>query len=91
MIKKIFSIDHLFFVKQISENTENIFLKIIFNETNGPKFMIGNDKALGPDEFTAYFFKVAWHIVGKDVINAIMQFFSSSKLLPAFNIKTLYQ
>ena len=32
----LFSVDHLFFVKQTPENAENIFLKVIFSETNGP-------------------------------------------------------
>ena len=30
-----FSVDHLFSVKQTPENSENIFLLVIFSETNG--------------------------------------------------------
>ena len=36
----LFSVDHLFFVKQTPENVENIFLKVIFSETNGPLVLI---------------------------------------------------
>ena len=48
-------------------------------------FGIGDDKAPGPDGFTTHFFKKAWYIVGEDVINAILSYFHTSKLLPAFN------
>ena len=35
LIKKIFLIDHLFFVKQISKNTKNLFSEVILvNQTN---------------------------------------------------------
>ena len=30
----LFSVDHLFSVKQTLKNVENIFLKVIFSETN---------------------------------------------------------
>ena len=36
----LFSVDHLFSTKQTSENIKNIFLKIIFNETNGAYYNI---------------------------------------------------
>ena len=32
----LFSVNHLFLTKQTSENTENIFPKVICNEPNGP-------------------------------------------------------
>ena len=32
----LFSVDHLFSVKQTPEYTKNVFLKVIFNEPNGP-------------------------------------------------------
>ncbi|KAA3475745.1 reverse transcriptase [Gossypium australe] len=43
------------------------------------------DKAPGPDGFTSTFFKVAWDIVGADVTKAILYFFQTRKLRPAFN------
>ena len=48
-------------------------------------FSIGNEKAPGPDEFSSHFFKTAWSVVEHDVISAIMQFFHSNSMLPAFN------
>ncbi|GJR62664.1 probable L-cysteine desulfhydrase, chloroplastic [Tanacetum coccineum] len=48
-------------------------------------FDIDNDKAPGPNGFTSCFFKRAWSIVGKDVCNAIREFFATGKLLKEVN------
>ncbi|GKE56781.1 RNA-directed DNA polymerase, eukaryota, reverse transcriptase zinc-binding domain protein, partial [Tanacetum coccineum] len=42
-------------------------------------------KALGPDGFTARFYKSAWSIVGKYVCKAIKYFFDTEKLLGEVN------
>ncbi|GKC78298.1 RNA-directed DNA polymerase, eukaryota, reverse transcriptase zinc-binding domain protein [Tanacetum coccineum] len=44
-----------------------------------------NEKAPGPDCFTAMFFKKSWEIMGKDVVDAIQEFFTSGKLLKEIN------
>ena len=38
-------------------------------------FSIGNDKAPGPDDYSAFFFKKAWDIVGTDFVLAVQDFF----------------
>lgn len=48
-------------------------------------FNIGDDKAPGPDGYTSCFFKSAWNVLGKDVISAVKEFFSSGKLLKEVN------
>lgn len=48
-------------------------------------FSIGNEKAPGPDGFSAGFFKATWHIIGEDFTAAIADFFSSGKLLRQIN------
>ncbi|GJV15630.1 putative RNA-directed DNA polymerase [Tanacetum coccineum] len=48
-------------------------------------FSIGDDKAPGPDGYSAAFFKEAWSIVGTEVIKAIREFFINGKLLKELN------
>jgi len=48
-------------------------------------FDIEDDKALGPDGYSACFFKKAWSIVGDQFCQAILEFFSSGNLLKQIN------
>ncbi|KAL4302194.1 hypothetical protein GQ457_10G025130 [Hibiscus cannabinus] len=48
-------------------------------------FGMNGNKAPGPDGFSAKFFQVAWKIVGADVTQAVLYFFSSCSLPAAFN------
>lgn len=52
-------------------------------------FSIGNEKAPGPDGYNACFFKSSWCIVGSDVTTAVMEYFSTSFILPGFNSTSL--
>ncbi|GKD82613.1 hypothetical protein Tco_1349452, partial [Tanacetum coccineum] len=47
--------------------------------------LITNDRAPGPDGFTAAFFKKAWDVVGGDITCTIRDFFSNGKLLKELN------
>nr|GEX30445.1 hypothetical protein [Tanacetum cinerariifolium] len=49
------------------------------------KFLGETGKALGPDGYTARFYKSAWSIVGKEVILAVGEFFDTGKLLGEVN------
>ena len=48
-------------------------------------FSMKDDKAPGPDGFSAVFFKKSWHIIQDDVVCAIMSFFNSGRLLKVVN------
>lgn len=48
-------------------------------------FSIPDGKAPGPDGFSALFFKQAWHIVGRDVSDAIIFFFETGSLPRCIN------
>nr|GEY91054.1 hypothetical protein [Tanacetum cinerariifolium] len=48
-------------------------------------FLMGDDKAPGPDGFTVAFFKEAWDIVANDVTDAICEFFMNGKILKELN------
>ncbi|KAJ9536697.1 hypothetical protein OSB04_un000082 [Centaurea solstitialis] len=55
------------------------------NDIKEAMFGIGNEKAPGPDGFSAKFFKATWDIVGKDVSIAIHNFFYRSHLVGELN------
>ncbi|KAJ9561655.1 hypothetical protein OSB04_006815 [Centaurea solstitialis] len=55
------------------------------NDVKEAMFGIGNEKAPGPDGFSAKFFKAAWDIIGTDVTIAIHNFFYRSHLAGELN------
>lgn len=55
----------------------------------GAVFSIPDDKAPGPDEYSAQFFKRAWNTVGPLLIEAVREFFDMGKLLKQWNTTTL--
>ncbi|KAL0406573.1 UNVERIFIED_CONTAM: hypothetical protein Slati_3971200 [Sesamum latifolium] len=48
-------------------------------------FHISDNKAPGPDGYSACFFKRAWDVVGDQVCTAVMDFFRSGRLLRQLN------
>ncbi|KAK4389648.1 putative mitochondrial protein [Sesamum angolense] len=48
-------------------------------------FHISDNKAPGPDGYSACFFKRAWHIVGDQICTAVLDFFRSGRLLRQLN------
>jgi hypothetical protein len=46
---------------------------------------LGSSKALGPDGFTALFFKKYWYLVKVEVLNCIWNFFKNNSLLRNLN------
>ena len=46
---------------------------------------MGSTKALGPDGMNALFYKNFWHIVGNDVVNAMLYFLNNGVMLPNLN------
>ncbi|MCH80179.1 ribonuclease H protein [Trifolium medium] len=54
-------------------------------EIKAAVFSLNKDSAPGPDGFGAFFFQEFWDIVNMDVINAVLQFFTTSWILPGYN------
>jgi hypothetical protein len=54
-------------------------------EIKSAVFALNKDSAPGPDGFGAFFFQHYWEIIKNDVINAILEFFTTSWILPGFN------
>ncbi|PNX90569.1 ribonuclease H, partial [Trifolium pratense] len=55
------------------------------DEIKAAVFALNKDSAPGPDGFGAFFFQHYWDIVKFDVFNAVLEFFTSSSILPGFN------
>ncbi|MCH93266.1 RNA-directed DNA polymerase (Reverse transcriptase), partial [Trifolium medium] len=58
-------------------------------EIKNAVFNLNKDSAPGPDGVGAIFFQTYWDIIKHDVYKAVLQFFTSSWLLPNFNANTL--
>ncbi|KAL0455455.1 UNVERIFIED_CONTAM: hypothetical protein Slati_0884700 [Sesamum latifolium] len=52
-------------------------------------FAIDEDKAPGPDGYPSGFFKAAWSVIGKEVTQAILDFFTTGRLLKQVNATLL--
>jgi hypothetical protein len=72
--------------KLISDDT-NALLTLMPSllEIKAAVFALNKDSAPGPDGFGAYFFQHYWDLVKSDLSNAVLQFFTSSWILPGFN------
>ncbi|GJX51879.1 RNA-directed DNA polymerase, eukaryota [Tanacetum coccineum] len=63
----------------------NMVMDVTDKEVKDAMFGIDDNKAPGPDGFSAKFLKKVWSIMGKDVCNAIKEIFSSGKMLGELN------
>ncbi|GJX24671.1 hypothetical protein Tco_0230967 [Tanacetum coccineum] len=76
---------NLFHIRLDSTKAAFMCREVSINEIKDAMFSIGNDKAPGPDEYSSFFFKKAWDIVGEDVCRAVRDFFINGKLLQEIN------
>ncbi|GJV99439.1 RNA-directed DNA polymerase, eukaryota, reverse transcriptase zinc-binding domain protein [Tanacetum coccineum] len=81
------------FQKRVSEEAAlNMIVDVSDKEIKEAMFDIDDSKALGPNGFTAAFFKKAWAIVGTDVCKAVREFFNSGRMLVITNrIKPVFR
>ena len=54
-------------------------------EIKAALFQMGPTKALGPDGMNALFYQKFWHIVGNDVITAMLDFLNTSNMRSKIN------
>ncbi|KAL0423432.1 UNVERIFIED_CONTAM: putative ribonuclease H protein [Sesamum radiatum] len=52
-------------------------------------FDIAEDKAPGPDGYSSGFYKAAWPVIGEEMIKAILEFFTTGRLLKQVNTTIL--
>jgi hypothetical protein len=70
----------------ISEEVNTMLIMLpSHDEIKSVVFALNKDSAPGPDGFGAFFYQHYWDIVQVDVYNAVLEFFTSSWILPGFN------
>ncbi|GKB91387.1 RNA-directed DNA polymerase, eukaryota, reverse transcriptase zinc-binding domain protein [Tanacetum coccineum] len=77
--------ENLFKSKLSEEDAMSMVQEVTDEEIKQALFKIDDNKALGPDGFSAHFFKKAWHTVGKEVCDAVKDFFVNGKILREIN------
>lgn len=75
LVHKIFSVDCIRGMKA----------PITREKVRKTMFSMNKNKAPDPDGFSAGFYHKAWEVVGEDVIEAVLEFFSEGKLLKETN------
>nr|GEW24783.1 hypothetical protein [Tanacetum cinerariifolium] len=88
-IDVVASVDGTLFENDKAKLEDNTALHMVRTvsrqEVKDALFSMGNDKAPGPDDYTAAFFKEAWDIVADDVTIAVSEFFINGKILKELN------
>ncbi|KAL0439659.1 UNVERIFIED_CONTAM: hypothetical protein Slati_2448900 [Sesamum latifolium] len=72
-------------------DTEALLKTVIASEVKQTFFDVEEDKAPGPDGYSAGFYKAAWPIIGEEVTRAILEFFNTGKLLKQVITKIIVQ
>ncbi|GKA71110.1 SPX and EXS domain-containing protein [Tanacetum coccineum] len=74
------------FCNQLYSDVANYMVCEVFDkEVRDAIFSMGDNKAPGPDGYSAAFFKEVWDIITVDVIKAIKEFFTNEVLLKELN------
>ncbi|KAL2252862.1 UNVERIFIED_CONTAM: hypothetical protein Sindi_0080900 [Sesamum indicum] len=67
------------------EEASHLLLPFSPDDVKQPVFDIAEDKAPGPDGYSSGFFKAAWPVVEEEVTRAVLDFFTTGKLLKQIN------
>ncbi|GKC45282.1 hypothetical protein Tco_1063004, partial [Tanacetum coccineum] len=74
------------FCNRLSEDAAVSMIRDVTDkEIRDAMFSLGDNKAPGPDGYTAAFFKEAWGILSADICKAIKEFFTNGILLKELN------
>ncbi|GJY63013.1 RNA-directed DNA polymerase, eukaryota, reverse transcriptase zinc-binding domain protein [Tanacetum coccineum] len=68
-----------------NEEADSMVKEVSDREIKEALFDIGDNKAPRPDGYSSVFFKKSWEVTGKDVCDAIKEFFSKGQLLGELN------
>lgn len=76
-------------VRVTDRMNESLLAPYTAQEIEKALFMMGANKAPGPDGFTAGFFQTHWSTVGQSVTNAVMDFLNGGQLPHGINRTTI--
>ncbi|KAL2252861.1 UNVERIFIED_CONTAM: hypothetical protein Sindi_0080800 [Sesamum indicum] len=68
-----------------NEEASHLCLPFTPKDVKNAVFDISEDKAPGPNGYSSGFFKAAWPVVGTEVTRAVLNFFTTGKLLKQVN------
>ncbi|KAL0313791.1 UNVERIFIED_CONTAM: hypothetical protein Sangu_2223500 [Sesamum angustifolium] len=71
------------------EDTRHLSMKPTIEEVKCAVFDISPDSAAGPDGFSAHFFQVCWDIIGEDLFEAVLDFFTGAQPPKTFTTTTI--
>ncbi|KAL2224108.1 UNVERIFIED_CONTAM: hypothetical protein Sindi_3101300, partial [Sesamum indicum] len=71
------------------EDISSLLLPFTPADVKQAVFYIAEDKAPGPDGYSSGFFKAAWPIVGQEVTSAVLDFFTTGRILKQINTTLL--
>ncbi|XP_011101581.1 uncharacterized protein LOC105179640 [Sesamum indicum] len=71
------------------EDVSSLLLPFTPTDVKQAVFDIAEDKAPGPDGYSSGFFKAAWPIVGQEVTSAVLDFFTTGRILKQINTTLL--
>nr|GEZ39445.1 hypothetical protein [Tanacetum cinerariifolium] len=81
----LFVTDDLFYNRLSNEAVDHMVREVTSKEIRDAIFAIGDNKAPGPDGYSALFFKESWNIIASDVTKAVKEFFTNGVLLKELN------
>ena len=71
---------------KVTDNMQEVLLgEFTADEVKVALFQMGPTKALRPDGMNALFYQKFWHIVGDDVVSAVLVFLNNGNMLPEIN------
>lgn len=82
---KMTELQNLFHNKLTEAEATDMIREVSNEEIKAAMFQIDDNKAPGPDGYSAAFYKKAWKVVGDDVCRAVSDFFKNGKMLTEIN------
>ncbi|GJS08442.1 RNA-directed DNA polymerase, eukaryota, reverse transcriptase zinc-binding domain protein [Tanacetum coccineum] len=77
--------ESLFHCKLNNVEADYMVMEVSNEEIKETLFQIDDNKAPGPNGYSAAFFKKAWNVIGNDVCLAVKEFFKTGKILREIN------